>query len=140
MKSLLTIFILACTFVTHTNANPLPKNPKAINHYRKHPAVPPEKRKPGSLLDHLPANIEVLTDFGERADFSPDNQRIAFMAKSFGDAMILDLKTRRIKCLTCNVPAATFLRVIHLTTGDYILIGPEKYENIHVSRRRHNEL
>jgi hypothetical protein len=28
-----------------------------------------EKRKPGSPLDHLPKNIEVLTHFGERADF-----------------------------------------------------------------------
>ena len=40
-----------------------------------------EQRKPGSPLDHLPKNIEVLTYFGERADFSPDNKSIAFMAK-----------------------------------------------------------
>lgn len=26
------------------------------------------QRKPGSPLDHLPKNIEVLTYFGERAD------------------------------------------------------------------------
>ena len=99
-----------------------------------------QKRKSGSPLDHLPANITMLTQFGERADFSPDNQRIAFMAKSFGDAMLLDLKTKKITCLTCNVPAASFLRVMHLSTGDYILIGPEKFENINVSRRRDNEL
>ena len=48
-----------------------------------------EERRAGSPLDHLPANIEVLTHFGERADISPDNQRIAFMAKSFGDAMLI---------------------------------------------------
>jgi len=29
--------------------------------------------------------MEVIAHFGERADFSPDNQRTAFMAKSFGD-------------------------------------------------------
>ena len=98
------------------------------------------ERKAGSPLDHLPANIEVLTHFGERADISPDNQRIAFMAKSFGDAMLIDLKTREIRCLTCNVPAAVFLRVMHLITGDYILIGPEHFENTHVSRARDNEL
>jgi hypothetical protein len=46
-------------------------------------------RMPGSPTDHLPNNVEVLTYFGERADFSPDNQRIAFMAKSFGDAMVI---------------------------------------------------
>ena len=98
------------------------------------------QRKPGSQLDHLPANMEVLTYFGERADISPDNQRIAFMAKSFGDAMVIDLKTRIIRCLTCNVPGAAFLRVMHLSTGDYMLIGPEHFENIRISRSRDNEL
>lgn len=98
------------------------------------------ERKPGSPLDHLPSNIEVLTHFGERADFSPDNQRIAFMVKSFGDAMVIDLKTRKISCITCNVPAAAFLRVMHLSSGDYILIGPDHFEDIHTSRLRDNEL
>ena len=51
-------------------------------------------RKQGSPLEHLPKDTEVLTHFGERADFSPDNQRIAFMSKSFGDAFVIDLKTR----------------------------------------------
>ncbi|MEP6726429.1 MAG: hypothetical protein ABJC98_11455 [Bacteroidota bacterium] len=98
------------------------------------------QRKAGSPLDNLPANIQVLTTFGERADFSPDNKRVAFMTKSFGDAMMIDLETRKIKCLTCNVPAAAFLRVMHLSTGDYILIGPEKFTDIHISRERDNEL
>ena len=99
-----------------------------------------DKRKPGNPLDHLPKNIEVLTHFGERADFSPDNKCIAFMTKSFGDAMVIDLKTRNIRCLTCNIPAAAFLRVMHLSTGDYLLIGPDHFENINISRSRDNEL
>ena len=99
-----------------------------------------QQREPGSQLDHLPANIERLTEFGERADISPDNQRVAFMAKSFGDAMVVDLETRTIRCLTCSVPAAAFLRVMHLANGDYILIGPDHFENIRVSRTRDNEL
>ncbi len=98
------------------------------------------ERKQGNPLDHLPPNFEILTHFGERADISPDNLRVAFMAKSFGDAMVIDLKTREIRCLTCNVPAAVFLRVMHLVTGDYILIGPDHFENIRVSRTRDNEL
>ena len=100
----------------------------------------PSERKPGNPLDHLPSSMEILTHFGERADISPDNQRVAFMAKSFGDAMVIDLRTREIRCLTCNMPAAVFLRVMHLVTGDYILIGPEHFENIHTSRARDNEL
>lgn len=98
------------------------------------------QRKPGSQLDHLPPNIEMLTHFGERADISPDNASVAFMSKSFGDAMTIDLKTRTIRCLTCNVPAAAFLRVMHLSSGDYILIGPEHFQDIRTSRTRDNEL
>ena len=98
------------------------------------------QRKAANPLDHLPPNIEILTYFGERADISPDNQRVAFMAKTFGDAFVIDVRTRIIHCLTCNVPAAVFLRVMHLSTGDYILIGPDRFEDIHVSRTRDNEL
>jgi len=98
------------------------------------------QRQPGSQLDHLPPEMEVLTWFGERADISPDNQHVAFMSKSFGDAMVVDLATHAIRCLTCNVPGAAFLRVMHLTTGDYILIGPDHFENINISRTRDNEL
>lgn len=97
-------------------------------------------RKQGSPLDQLPKNMEVISHFGERADFSPDNQRIAFMAKSFGDAFVIDLKTRIIRCLTCSVPGAAFLRIMHLADGNYILIGPERFSDIQTSRRRDNEL
>src|SRR6476646_2033314 len=62
------------------------------------------------------------------------------MTKSFGDAMTVDVDTRIIRCLTCNVPAAAFLRVMHLSTGDYILIGPEHFQDIRTSRARDNEL
>jgi hypothetical protein len=98
------------------------------------------QRKPGSQLDQLPPNMEILTHFGERADISPDNRQVAFMLKSFGDAMVIDLDTRIIRCLTCNVPAAVFLRVMHLSNGDYILIGPDHFEDIRTSRLRDNEL
>lgn len=98
------------------------------------------QRKSGSPLDHLPKSMQVLTHFGERADFSPDNARIAFMAKSFGDAFVIDLKTRAIRCLTCGVPGAAFLRIMHLSDGNYILIGAERFSDIRTSRRRDNEL
>ena len=97
-------------------------------------------RKSGDPLAVLPSNIERITWFGERADISPDNKQVAFMAKSFGDAMVIDLQTRQIKCLTCGVPGASFLRVMHLSNGDYILIGADHFENIRISRTRDNEL
>src|ERR1700733_6046143 len=98
------------------------------------------QRKTGSPLDTLPKNEEVLTHFGERADISPDNKRIAFMDKSFGDAFVIDLKTRIIRCLTCGVPGAAFLRIMHFSNGDYMLIGPAKFTDIHTSRAADNEL
>ncbi|MBD0286349.1 MAG: hypothetical protein ICV79_13130 [Flavisolibacter sp.] len=79
--------------------------------------------------------MEVLTLFGERADISPDNNRVAFVSKTFGDAMLIDIKTRQITCLTCTIPAAAFLRVMHLSNGDYLLIGPEHFENPVISRK-----
>jgi hypothetical protein len=102
------------------------------------PAV--AQRKPGNPLEQLPDHAEILTYFGERADFSPDNQQIAFMNKSFGDAFTIDLANRHIRCLTCSVPGAAFLRVMHLVSGDYILIGPERFSDIRTGRRQQNEL
>jgi len=98
------------------------------------------KRKSGDPYANLPTNIERLTYFGERADISPDNKRVAFMAKSFGDAMLIDIETRNISCLTCGIPGAAFLRVMHLSNGDYLLIGADHFEDIRTSRSRDNEL
>lgn len=95
-------------------------------------------RKMGDPLENLQKNIEVLTQFGERADISPDNQHVAFMAKTFGDAMVIDMQTKDISCLTCNVPAAAFVRVMHFSTGDYLLIGPDHFENVQVSKRNND--
>jgi hypothetical protein len=97
-------------------------------------------RRTDSPLDHLPKNVEILTRFGERADISPDDRRVAFMAKSFGDAFVIDLATREIRCLTCNVPGAAFLRVMHLARSGYLLIGPEHFVDVGRSRSRDNEL
>jgi hypothetical protein len=36
----------------------------------------------------------MLTSFGERADLSPANTEVAFMAKSFGDAFVIRLSSR----------------------------------------------
>lgn len=98
------------------------------------------QRKQADPMEHLPKNVEVLTYFGERADISPDNQQIAFMNKSFGDAFVVRLDGRKIRCLTCGVPGAAFLRIMHLVSGDYILIGPERFKELRTSRREDNEL
>src|SRR2546425_5865914 len=98
------------------------------------------QRTTRSPLEHLPRNVEVLTRAGERADIAPDNRRVAFMAKSLGDAWVIDLKTRATGCLTCHIPGAVFLRVMHLVTGDYLLIGPERFTDPRTSRWRESEI
>lgn len=56
-------------------------------------SAPPSPRS-GSPEDNLPPNMTRLTWFGERASWSLDGKRIAFISKSFGDAFKVDLATR----------------------------------------------
>jgi hypothetical protein len=140
MKSITILLVSGLFFTVSTKHGSPPEDDHSLSGTTAVQQDTLRKRKGGSPLDALPANIEILTYFGERADISPDNQRVAFMSKSFGDAMVIDLKTRNIQCLTCNIPAAAFLRVMHLPSGDYILIGPDHFEDIRISRSRDNEL
>ena len=95
--------------------------------------------KKGSPEEHLPAHIRQLTGFGERASWSPDGTRIAFMAKSFGDAFVVDVATKTIRLLT-PAPSAGFLRVQYLPTGDLFLIGARTFTDIRTTRDRDQEM
>jgi dipeptidyl aminopeptidase/acylaminoacyl peptidase len=101
-------------------------------------AVPMAQDK-GSPEEHLPAHITQLTAFGERASWSPDGQRIAFMAKSFGDAFVVDLRTKMIRLLT-HYPNPGFLRVQYLPNGDLFLIGARTFTDIKTTRARDQEM
>jgi Tol biopolymer transport system component len=96
-------------------------------------------QKTGNPEEHLPANITQLTAFGERASWSPDGQRIAFMSKSFGDAFVVDVRTKMIRLLT-HYANAGFLRVQYLPNGDLFLIGARTFTNIQVTRSRDQEM
>ena len=93
----------------------------------------------GSPEEHLPANITRLTHFGERASWSPDDTRIAFMEKSFGDAYEVDVATRTIRLLT-HYPHAGFLRVQFLPNGDYFVIGARTFADIQTTRSPDQEM
>ena len=54
------------------------------------------------------------------------------MSKSFGDAFVVDVKTRVIRLLT-HYADPGYLRVQYLPTGDYFLIGARTFTDI---RRR----
>jgi len=97
------------------------------------PAIPTMVAPSGNIEATLSADYQRLTSFGERASWSPDGKRIAFMEKSFGDAYEIDLATRRIRLLT-NYPHAGFLRVQFLPNGDYLLIGARDFTDLDRTR------
>jgi Tol biopolymer transport system component len=89
--------------------------------------------------DSPPANVIRLTHFGERASWSPDGKRIAFMEKSFGDAYEVDVSTKAIRLLT-HYAHPGFLRVQYLPNGDYFLIGARTFTDIRITRSRDQEM
>jgi WD40 repeat protein len=95
--------------------------------------------KEGTPEQHLPPQITQLTGFGERAVWSPDGKRIAFMSKSFGDAFEADVNTGLTRLLTGHFRHAGFLRVHYLPNGDYLLIGAREFKDIRTTRDRDEE-
>ena len=92
-----------------------------------------------SLEENLPSNITRLTHFGERASWSPDGKRIAFMEKSFGDAFEVDVSTKAIRLLT-HYAHPGFLRVQFMRNADYFLIGARTFTDISTTRSRDQEM
>lgn len=99
----------------------------------------PQGTRQGSPEDKLPSNITRLTHFGERASWSPDGKRIAFMEKSFGDAYEVQVSTKIIRLLT-HYAHPGFLRVQYLPNGDYFLIGARTFTDIGTTRSREQEM
>ena len=95
--------------------------------------------KSGSPEEPLPSNITRLTYFGERASWSPDGKRIAFVEKSFGDAYEVEVSTKVIRLLT-HYAHPGFLRVQFLPNGDYFLIGARTFTDISTTRSRDQEM
>src|SRR5204863_1130572 len=98
------------------------------------PALPPsvgaQSKRAGNPESQLPSNIVQLTGFGERPSWSPDDKRVAFMSKSFGDAFEVDVATRTILPLTGHFVHAAFLRLHYLPHGAFFLIGTRTYTDI----------
>ena len=69
----------------------------------------------------------------------PDGRRIAFMAKSFGDAFVVDVRTKMIRLLT-QYPNPGFLRVQYLPNGDFFLIGARTFTDIKTTQARDQEM
>ena len=94
----------------------------------------PDSVKNNNPLENLPSHITQLTEFGERAAWSPDGKKIAFIKQSFNDAFEIELETGEIRNLTESCPYHAFLRIQYLPDGNFLLIGPEMFKDIKVSR------
>ena len=84
--------------------------------------------KSGHPLDNLPAGTRLISPFGERAAFSPDGRRIAFVGKMLGDAFEYDIATGKTRNLTANVAHNGIVRVHYLPDGSYIVVAPQVLE------------
>ena len=76
--------------------------------------------------DQLPPHITVLTDFGQRAEWSVDGQRVYFLDRPGGDVWEVDIRTRKTRSITHpkDRPAGHgYYRVVTLANGDLLLGG-----------------
>src|SRR6266581_1756913 len=104
------------------------------------PPLSAQGKKAGSPETEPPPSITRLTGFGERAAWSPDDRRVAFMGKSFGDAFEIDLATRMTRLLTGHFVHRGFLRVQYLPNGDFFLIGARTFTDIRTTRGKDQEM
>ncbi|WP_156678017.1 hypothetical protein [Sphingomonas profundi] len=72
----------------------------------------------------LPPNVSKLSDIGERAAFSPDSRKVAFVNHEFGDAYEIDLASGDVRNLTGHLPHMGITRVQYLPSGDYLITAP----------------
>jgi Tol biopolymer transport system component len=92
-------------------------------------------------LDEPPPFHYKLLDYGERPYWTPDGKRIAFVNSNYGDICEIDFETRKVRNLTENLgDHHSFLRVLILPNGDYLLIGPKEFKDRYTSRRVESEL
>ena len=93
------------------------------------------------ILDNPPAFCKMLLPYGERPYWSADGKRIAFIEKNYGDAAEIDLETMQVRKLTHGLGEHhSFLRVLILANGDYLLIGPKEFRDRDISRHVESEL
>jgi len=71
--------------------------------------------KDGSPLDKLPGHISVLTDYGMRADFSPDKKHLIFLDKLIGNVHQYDFETKSITDLTSHYENVGYKRPHNLS-------------------------
>jgi WD40-like Beta Propeller Repeat len=103
--------------------------------------MPNERADVAHVLDDPPPLHRKLLDYGERPYWSADGTRIAFIETNYGDVCELDVETGKVRNLTQGLgDHHAFLRVLILSNGDYLLIGPRQFTDRDTSRHVESEL
>ena len=103
--------------------------------------MPNERAEVPHVLDDPPPCHSKLLDYGERPYWSRDGSRIAFIEANYGDVCELDVESGKVRHLTKGLGTHhSFLRVLILSTGDYLLIGPREFKDRDTSRHVESEL
>jgi len=86
------------------------------------------------VLDDPPPFHTKVTDWGERPYWHPGGRKIAFIGRNYGDAYEYDLDSGAFTNITEHGEHHSFLRVLYMFNGDYLLIGPKVFKNRIFSR------
>jgi hypothetical protein len=79
----------------------------------------------GSPLDDLPEGVTLLSDIGQRPDWSPDGEHVAFLDDSpIGDVWTVEVATGERRNITEHFEHLGFARAYYLANGDLLLCGP----------------
>jgi hypothetical protein len=79
-------------------------------------------------FEPLPANVQRLTAFGERADWAADGKRLIFLEKTFGDVFEVEIATRVLRPLTHHYFHEGYTRALYLQNGDILLSGAREFD------------
>jgi hypothetical protein len=89
------------------------------------PHDPEVGTREGTPLDDLPEDVSVLTDFGQRPDWSPDGSHIVFLdASPLGNVWTVETETGETADITGPLGEQLYSRAYYLSNGDLLLCGP----------------